>query len=92
MGASTILLSLTTPILFLILMFGVVTAIGAAGAGVNSAVALLDRLFRRRTIALGLVTAGLSGGGLVMVPRLCHILTQKTRQEELKTGFASWYS
>lgn len=75
MGASTILLSLTPHILFLILMFGVVTAIGMTGAGVNTAVALLARWFRRRrTIALGLVTAGLSAGGLVMVPLAAYLI------------------
>ena len=75
MGASTILLSLTPNILFLILMFGIVTAIGTTGAGTSTALALLARWFRRRrTIALGLVTAGLSAGGLVMVPLAAYLI------------------
>ncbi len=75
MGASTILLSLTPHILYLILMFGVVTAIGTTGAGTSTTIALLARWFRRRrTIALGLVTAGLSAGGLVMVPLAAYLI------------------
>ena len=74
-GASTILLSLTPNILFLVLMFGVVTSIGTTGAGVNTVVALLARWFRRRrTMAFGLVTAGLSAGGLVMVPLAAYLI------------------
>ncbi len=75
MGASTVLLSLTPNILFLILMFGIVTAIGTTGAGTSTAIALLARWFRRRrTIAFGLVTAGLSAGGLVMVPLAAYLI------------------
>ncbi|MFB3097593.1 MAG: MFS transporter, partial [Dehalococcoidia bacterium] len=75
MGASTILLSLTNHILFLILMFGVVTSIGTAAAGTSTAIAFLARWFRRRrTIAFGLVTAGLSVGGLVMVPLAAYLI------------------
>jgi len=74
-GASTILLSLTPNILFLILMFGIVTAIGTTGAGSSTTIALLARWFRRRrTLALGLVTAGLSAGGLVMVPLAAYLI------------------
>ncbi len=75
MGTSTILLSLTNHILFLILMFGVVTSIGTAAAGTSTAIAFLARWFRRRrTIAFGLVTAGLSVGGLVMVPFAAYLI------------------
>jgi len=75
MGASTVLLSLTPNILFLILMFGIVTSIGTTGAGTSTAIALLARWFRRRrTIAFGLVTAGLSAGGLVMVPLAAYLI------------------
>ncbi len=75
MGASTVLLSLTPNILFLILMFGIVTSIGTTGAGTSTGLALLARWFRRRRdIALGLVTAGLSAGGLVMVPLAAYLI------------------
>ncbi len=75
MGASTILLSLTPNILFLILMFGIATSIGTTGAGTSTTIALLARWFRRRrTMALGLVTAGLSAGGLVMVPLAAYLI------------------
>ena len=76
MGVSTILLSLTPHILYLIFMYGIVAAIGMAGAGPSIIVALGARWFRRRrAMALGLITAGLSAGGLVMVP-LAAYLTQ----------------
>jgi MFS family permease len=75
MGVSTILLSLTPNILYLIFMFGIVTAIGTTGAGTSTTIALLARWFRRRrTLALGLVTAGLSAGGLVMVPVAAYLI------------------
>ena len=75
MGASTVLLSLTPNILFLILMFGIFTSIGTTGAGTSTGLVLLARWFRRRReIALGLVTAGLSAGGLVMVPLAAYLI------------------
>ena len=75
MGASTILLSLTPNILVLILIYGIVTARGTTGAGTSTTIALRARWFRRRrTSALGLVTAGLSAGGLVMVPLAAYLI------------------
>jgi MFS family permease len=75
MGASIILLSLTPNILLFVLMYGIVAAIGMTGASVNTAVTLSARWFhRRRALALGLVTAGLSAGGLVMVPLAAYLI------------------
>ena len=75
MGASTILLSLTPHILYLIFMYGIVAAIGMTGAGPSVVVALGARWFhRRRAMALGLITAGMSAGGLVMVPLAAYLI------------------
>jgi MFS family permease len=75
MGASTVLLSLTSHILYFIFMYGIVAAIGMTGAGPSVVVALGARWFRRRrAMALGLITAGLSAGGLVMVPLAAYLI------------------
>lgn len=75
MAVSTLTLSLTPNILFFVLMYGIVAAIGHTGASVNTAVTLSARWFlRRRALALGLVTAGLSAGGLVMVPLAAYLI------------------
>lgn len=75
MGTSTILLSLTPHILYLIFMYGIIAAIGMTGAGPSVIVALGARWFRRRrAMALGLITAGLSAGGLLMVPLAAYLI------------------
>lgn len=69
MGFSTILLSLTFHILFLIIIFGVVAALVSSGPSVTNTGALMARWFRRRrATAMGINATGLSLGGLIMVP------------------------
>ena len=69
MGFSTILLSLTFHILFLIFMFGVVAAVVSSGPSVTNTGALMAKWFRRRrATAMGINATGLSLGGLIMVP------------------------
>lgn len=75
LGLSTILLSLTTNIFFLMFMFGLVSSIALSGASLNNTGALLTRWFkRRRATVVGLNAAGLSLGGLIMVPFAIHLL------------------
>ena len=69
MGVSTILLSLTFHILFLVFMFGIVTSMAASGASMTNTGAILSRWFhRRRATVVGISAAGVSAGGLILVP------------------------
>ena len=74
-GVFTILLSLTFHIVFLVLIYGVVIAIGMSGTSLTTAGALLSRWFRRkRATVIGLSTAGASLGGLILVPFAAYLL------------------
>ena len=68
-GLTTMLLSLTFHILFLIFVFGLVAGVLGSGASVTNTSALMARWFRRRrATAMGISATGLSLGGLIMVP------------------------
>jgi len=74
-GLSTLLLSLTFHILFLIFMFGIVASVAGGGASLTNTGALVAKWFRRRrATVLGLNATGLSLGGLVMVPFAWYVL------------------
>ena len=74
-GVSTILLSLTFHILFLIFMFGVVNSMAASGAGMTNTGVILSRWFRRkRATVVGISAGGASAGGLIMVPFAMYLL------------------
>lgn len=74
-GVVTILLSLTFHILFLIFMFGMVSAVAASGSSLTNTSALLARWFRRkRGTALSINATGLSLGGLIMVPFAMYLI------------------
>ena len=74
-GVSTILLSLTFHILFLIFMFGLVTSTAASGASITNTGAVLARWFRRkRATVVGLTAGGASAGGLILVPFSMYLL------------------
>lgn len=65
----TMLLSLTFHYFFLIFMFGVVISMATSGASLNNTSALLARWFvRKRATVIGLNSAGVSLGSLVLVP------------------------
>lgn len=65
----TILLSLTFNYLFLVFMFGVVISVAMSGASLNNMSALLARWFlRKRATVIGLCSAGISIGSLVLIP------------------------
>lgn len=68
-GTFTALLGLTFDLLYLILVYGVIVAIGTSGASINIGGALLARWFRRkRATVMAIATAGASVGGMVLVP------------------------
>ena len=75
LGVSTFLLVLTPNIVFLVLVFGVVSSMGLSAGSINTCGALLTRWFRRRrATALGICTSGASMGGLVIVPLLAYLI------------------
>lgn len=68
-GLATVALSLTFHLLFLIFLFGFVSSVALSGMSLNNTGALLARWFRRRrATVVGLNAAGLSAGGLLLVP------------------------
>ena len=74
-GLATVALSLTFHLLFLIFLFGFVSSVALSGMSLNNTGALLARWFRRRrATVVGLNAAGLSAGGLVLVPFGMYLL------------------
>ena len=74
-GVCTMLLALTTHILFLILLFGVVLSIAMGGSSLTTTAALLAKWFHRhRATAVSLNAAGASVGGLVLVPLTVYLI------------------
>ena len=68
-GAANLLLSLTNHIIHLVLVFGVMLAIGDSAGTMNTAVALVAKWFhRRRATVIAIISAGTSMGGLILVP------------------------
>lgn len=75
LGISTILLSLTFNIVFMMIIYGLVLSIAMSGASINTTSALLSRWFQeKRATVLGLSTAGASVGGLLLVPFAAYLL------------------
>jgi MFS family permease len=76
-GVMTILLAFTFHIVFLIVVFGLITPIAWSGASLTTTSALLSRWFqRKRATVLSLSTAGASAGGLLLVPFAMFMLQQ----------------
>jgi MFS family permease len=68
-GLTTIALSLTFHIIFLVFMFGIVASTALSGASTVNTWALLSRWFRRRrATVLGLNASGTSFGAIILVP------------------------
>ena len=68
-GVSTLLLTLTGSMWYLIGMFGVVAAVGQSGTSLTNTGAMLSKWFRRqRGLVIGLNASGMSLGGLILVP------------------------
>ena len=75
LGGSTIMLSLTFHVLFLVFMFGIVASIAQGGPALSNTAALMSRWFKRkRATAISINSAALSLGGLVMVPFSMYLL------------------
>jgi MFS family permease len=71
----TMLLALTTHILFLILLYGVVLSIAIGGSSLTTTSALLAKWFhRQRATAVALNAAGASVGGLLLVPFTVYLI------------------
>jgi MFS family permease len=76
-GITTVLLALTSHIVFLIVVFGGIMSIAWSGASLTTTSALLSRWFhRQRATVLSLSTAGASAGGLLLVPLAMYVLQQ----------------
>jgi MFS family permease len=74
-GVTTVLLALTSNIVFLIVVFGGIMSIAWSGASLTTTSALLSRWFhRQRATVLSLSTAGASAGGLLLVPLAMYVL------------------
>ncbi len=69
LGAANLLLTFTNHIIHLVLVFGVVVALGDSAGTMNTAVSLVAKWFhRRRATAVALISSGASMGGLILVP------------------------
>ena len=74
-GAATLALSLTFHILFLIFVFGFLLSTGLSGASIGTLAPLTARWFReKRTTVMGLIVAGSSLGGLILIPFSAFLL------------------
>ena len=68
-GISTVMMTLTGSMWYLIGMFGVVSAVGQSGTSLTNTGAMLSKWFRRRRgLVIGLNASGMSLGGLILVP------------------------
>ena len=75
LGASTILLSQTNSIWFLIVVSGFVMAVARGGASLVTVASLLAKWFyRKRGMVLSLGTAGGSAGSLLLVPFTAYMI------------------
>ena len=74
-GLATAALAFTFHILFLVFMFSFVLSAAMSGASIGTLGPLLARWFqRKRTTVLGLVVAGSSMGGLLLVPFSAYLV------------------
>ena len=75
-GVSTLLMTFTGSIWYLIAMFGVVAAVGQSGTSLTNTGAMLSKWFRRRRgLVIGLNASGMSLGGLILVPFAAFLIS-----------------
>ncbi len=74
-GLATASLAFTFHILFLAFMFGIVGSTALSGTGLTNTAALLSKWFRRkRATVVGINSAGVSVGGLLLVPFAAYLI------------------
>jgi sugar phosphate permease len=74
-GLATASLAFTFHILFLAFIFGVVVSTGLSGSGLTNTAALLSKWFRRKqATVVGINSAGVSIGGLILVPFAAYLI------------------
>ena len=74
-GLATTALSLTFHFLFLIFLFGIVSAIALGGMSLTNTGSLLSKWFmRKRATVVGFNATGLAAGGLILVPFGMYLL------------------
>lgn len=74
-GISTVLLTFTNHIFFMIFFFGILGSLGRSAGGLNTLAVLSSKWFqRRRSIAIAIISSGGSLGGLVIVPLVAFVL------------------
>ncbi len=75
LGVAALLMALVGNVYFLIALYGIGIAVAAGGASPVTTTAVAARWFqRRRGTAISLVSAGASGGGLIIIPFLAFLL------------------
>jgi len=74
-GLCTVLLALTTHLLVLIFLFGVLRSVALSGCSLSISAALLAKWFRRkRATVVALNAAGASVGGLLLIPLTAWVI------------------
>ena len=74
-GSTSVLLSWTNSLWFMVLVYGLVMSTAAGGASLVTVHAVLAKWFyRRRGIALSISTAGASAGALVLTPFTAYLI------------------
>jgi MFS family permease len=75
-GLCTAVLALTTHLLFLLVVFGVLRSMAQSGSSLSTTSALLSKWFhRRRATVMALNAAGASLGGLLLIPMTAAVIT-----------------
>ena len=74
-GSTSVLLSWTNSLWFMVVVYGLVMSVAAGGASLVTIHAVLAKWFyRRRGIALSISTAGASAGALVLTPFTAYLI------------------
>ena len=74
-GISSVLLSFTNSLWFLIIIYGIIMSVASGGASLVTIHAVLARWFhRRRGMAISLATSGASAGSLIIAPFTAYVI------------------
>ena len=81
------LFTLTPSLLYLTLIYGVVTSSASGGVSLVTVHSLLSKWFyRRRGLALSLSTAGASAGGLILTPFAAYLMLYLLKGAQMSLG------